>query len=100
FDLPSPEQSTHLLVTLTSSSSPSYVSSYLGPISTNKELRSEIDAFNKRVKHLETELKLFKNPDTSSLRLVFKYPSHHHSKQTADLEADREQPETQQPKKK
>ncbi|CAG8783178.1 12753_t:CDS:2 [Cetraspora pellucida] len=100
FDLPSPKQPTHLLVTLTSSSLPSYVSSYLGPTSTNEELWSEIDALNKRVKHLETELELFKNPGISPLRLVLKYPLHHHSKQTADLKTDGEQPKTQQPKKK
>ncbi|CAG8755775.1 9957_t:CDS:2, partial [Cetraspora pellucida] len=82
FNLLSPEQTTHLLVILTFSSLPSYIPSYLGLTSTNKELWSEIDALNKRVEYLETKLEFFKNPGTSPLQLMLKYPSHHHSKQT------------------
>ena len=53
-----------------------------------------------RVEHLESELELYKNPGTSPLRLVLKYPLRQHLKQSEDLVADEEKTETQPPKKK
>ncbi|CAG8601148.1 2711_t:CDS:2 [Dentiscutata erythropus] len=41
------------------------IPSYVGPTSANEELCLEIELFNKRVKNLESELKLYKNPSTS-----------------------------------
>src|SRR5260364_20147 len=60
----------------------------------------EIESLNKRVEDLESELELYKNPGTSPLRLVLKYPLHQHSKQIEEPGEDKKQPETQQPKKK
>ncbi|CAG8448064.1 12508_t:CDS:2 [Dentiscutata heterogama] len=53
-----------------------------------------------KVEHLETDLELYKNPGTSPLWLVLKYPLQQHSKQVEDLEVNKVQPEIQQPKKK
>ena len=100
FDLPSSEQSTRLLVSLTTSSLPRSVPSYFDSTSTNEDLWTEIESLNMRVEHLESELELYKNPGTSPLRLVLKYPLRQHSKQSEDPVADEEKTETQPPKKK
>ncbi|CAG8737397.1 6063_t:CDS:1, partial [Dentiscutata heterogama] len=66
---------------------------------TKKELILENKLLNERVEQLEEEVETLKNPGTSPLRLILKYPVRHHL-QAENPKVDKEQSNSQPPPRK